>query len=224
MTNKQLIRMQRLMLKDEVQKLTKAERDEMFALLELAEAEDNAKEVSPMNANEQKLREAFKAVDDETADSLLAALYHLVGQAYLIGYDRVRECTPYGCHEALMEKAICQIWSKDEQALLDAFMCVLKEKEEAYEAADYAKALSEFLSQRQQKAENVETSGEWRLTHYIENEPQEYYLFSTKNGAKRRLAEMKKGLEYDGFTVADDMAIRHGEIIGEGQSWRIEFV
>lgn len=51
MTNKQFMRMQRLMFKDEVQKLTKAERDEMFALLELAEAEDNEKEVKP---NERK--------------------------------------------------------------------------------------------------------------------------------------------------------------------------
>ena len=41
MTNKQLNRMQNLMLKDEVQKLTKSEHDELFALLELAEAEAN---------------------------------------------------------------------------------------------------------------------------------------------------------------------------------------
>lgn len=41
MTDKQYMRMQRLMLKDEVQKLTKAEHDELFALLELAEAEAN---------------------------------------------------------------------------------------------------------------------------------------------------------------------------------------
>lgn len=41
MTDKQCMRMQRLMLKDEVQKLTEAEHDELFALLELAEAEAN---------------------------------------------------------------------------------------------------------------------------------------------------------------------------------------
>ena len=46
MTNKQLNRLQNLMLKDEVQKLTQAEHDEMFALIELAEAEENAKEVN----------------------------------------------------------------------------------------------------------------------------------------------------------------------------------
>ena len=97
--------------------------------------------------SEQKLREAFKAVDDKTANDLLTALYHLVGQAYLIGRDGVQECCPYQYPYVLMERAICQIWSKDEQALLKAFMRVLKEKEEAYEAADYAKALSEFLSQ-----------------------------------------------------------------------------
>ena len=39
MTNKQLNRLQNLMLKDEVQKLTQAEHDEMFALIELAEKE-----------------------------------------------------------------------------------------------------------------------------------------------------------------------------------------
>ena len=47
MTDKQYMRMQRLMLKDEVQKLTQAEHDEMFALIELAETEENAKEVNP---------------------------------------------------------------------------------------------------------------------------------------------------------------------------------
>lgn len=47
MTDKQWMRMQRLMLKDEVQKLTKAEHDELFALCELAEAEENAKGGEP---------------------------------------------------------------------------------------------------------------------------------------------------------------------------------
>ena len=41
MTDKQYMRMQHLMLKDEVQKLTDAECTEMFTLLELAEAEAN---------------------------------------------------------------------------------------------------------------------------------------------------------------------------------------
>lgn len=41
MTDKQYMRMQTLMLKDEVQKLTKAEHDELFSLLELAEVEAN---------------------------------------------------------------------------------------------------------------------------------------------------------------------------------------
>lgn len=47
MTDKQYMRMQRLMFKDEVQKLSPAEHDELFALIELAEAEENAKEVNP---------------------------------------------------------------------------------------------------------------------------------------------------------------------------------
>ena len=46
MTNAQLIRMQNLMLKDEAQKLTQTEHDELFGLLELAEAEAN-EEVNP---------------------------------------------------------------------------------------------------------------------------------------------------------------------------------
>lgn len=41
MTDKQLNRLQNLMRKDEVQKLTQAEHDEMFALIELAEREAN---------------------------------------------------------------------------------------------------------------------------------------------------------------------------------------
>ena len=41
MTDKQCMRMQALMLKDEVQKLTQAEHDEMFTLIELAEKEVN---------------------------------------------------------------------------------------------------------------------------------------------------------------------------------------
>ena len=41
MTDKQYMRMQYLMLKDEAQKLTQAEHDEMFALIELAEKEAN---------------------------------------------------------------------------------------------------------------------------------------------------------------------------------------
>lgn len=45
MTNKQLNRMQNLMLKDEVQKLTQAEHDELFALIELAEAEADANDL-----------------------------------------------------------------------------------------------------------------------------------------------------------------------------------
>ena len=39
MTNKQYYRMQVLMLKDEVLKLSQAERDELFSLLELSEKE-----------------------------------------------------------------------------------------------------------------------------------------------------------------------------------------
>jgi hypothetical protein len=42
MTDKQYFRMQVLMLKDEVLKLSQAEHDELFALLELAEKEVNA--------------------------------------------------------------------------------------------------------------------------------------------------------------------------------------
>ena len=45
MTNKQLNRLQHLMLKDEAQKLTQAEHDEMFALIELAEAEADANDL-----------------------------------------------------------------------------------------------------------------------------------------------------------------------------------
>lgn len=45
MTDKQCMRMQHLMLKDEVQKLTQAEHDEMFALIELAEADANANDL-----------------------------------------------------------------------------------------------------------------------------------------------------------------------------------
>ena len=45
MTNKQLNRMQNLMLKDEAQKLTQAEHDELFALIELAEAEADANDL-----------------------------------------------------------------------------------------------------------------------------------------------------------------------------------
>lgn len=45
MTDKQYMRMQHLMLKDEVQELTKAEHDEMFALIELAEAEADANDL-----------------------------------------------------------------------------------------------------------------------------------------------------------------------------------
>ena len=40
MTVTQCMRMQQLMLKDEVQKLTQAEHDELFALCELAEIEE----------------------------------------------------------------------------------------------------------------------------------------------------------------------------------------
>lgn len=47
MTDKQYMRMQHLMLKDEVQKLSPIEHDELFALIGLAEAEENAKEVNP---------------------------------------------------------------------------------------------------------------------------------------------------------------------------------
>lgn len=39
MSDKQYMRMQSLMLKDEAEKLTQAEHDEMFALIELAEKE-----------------------------------------------------------------------------------------------------------------------------------------------------------------------------------------
>lgn len=46
MTNKQYMRMQALMLKDEVQKLTQAEHDELFALIELAEKEVNPNDKS----------------------------------------------------------------------------------------------------------------------------------------------------------------------------------
>ena len=42
MTDKQYFRMQVLMLKDEALKLSQAEHDELFALLELAEKEANA--------------------------------------------------------------------------------------------------------------------------------------------------------------------------------------
>ena len=45
MTNKQLNRLQNLMLKDEVCKLTQAEHDELFALIELAEAEADANDL-----------------------------------------------------------------------------------------------------------------------------------------------------------------------------------
>ena len=45
MTDNQYMRMQHLMLKDEVQKLSQSEHDEMFALIELAEAEANANDL-----------------------------------------------------------------------------------------------------------------------------------------------------------------------------------
>ena len=68
MTDKQYMRMQALMLKDEVQKLTEAEHDEMFALIELAETEANeGGEINDCKRIQSNLQRTYKQPPRKTA-------------------------------------------------------------------------------------------------------------------------------------------------------------
>jgi hypothetical protein len=60
--------------------------------------------------------------------------------------------------------------------------------------------------------------------YYTGREADNFYRLNSLKQAKRKLAKLKKQLEFESFVVGEDYAYRSSKYIGEGEEWVIEKV